>query len=63
MKKFDIGFTYTAHGSVEILADTVEAAEDKAEQFLEELKEGGDLATGARDFQTISWDSDKVEVI
>lgn len=63
MKKFDIGFTYTAHGSVEILADTVEEAENQAEAFLEALKESGTLASGARDYQTISWDSDEVEVI
>lgn len=62
-KKFDIAFTYTAKGSVEIEAEDEAAAEVKARERLMELREMGDLASGARHAGDISWDDDDVEVM
>lgn len=61
MKKFSIGFTYTETGHIEVEAENIDEATEKAQKQLEEMRESGSLASGSHGDQ-ITWDDDEVEV-
>ncbi|HVA10618.1 MAG TPA: hypothetical protein VNG32_00430 [Candidatus Dormibacteraeota bacterium] len=60
MKQFNIGFTYTATGHIDIEAKTLEEAEEKAQARLEEFQGMGTLNNPGS--EEITWQGDEVEI-
>lgn len=59
MSKHEIGFTYTAQGTIVVDAKDDDEAFEKAIERLDQLQEMGSITTAAPD--EITWDSDEVE--